>query len=141
MQVNFSVSETYRCKSHVSKQKHTGNKIIFKSLMKMLNRAHILNKYPLKMLDKSLSARALYNKSTMPNNSQVSPGFTVHNVGSHKKIRERKKSTQFGCNAEPRSVGTKGYTGRQTPAWKPGCGDDRSRAAEHSTLEVQRLAG
>lgn len=102
MQVNFSVSETYRCKSHVSKQKHTGNKIIFKSLMKMLNRAHILNKYPLKMLDKSLSARALYNKSTMPNNSQVSPGFTVHNVGSHKKIREKKKNQRsLGVTLSP----------------------------------------
>lgn len=57
MLVNFSVSETYRCKSKVSKQKHTGNKVIFELLMKMLNRAHILNKYPLKMLGNSLSAR------------------------------------------------------------------------------------
>lgn len=130
MLVKFSVSETYRCKSKVSKQKHTGNKVIFEPLMKTLNRAHILNKYPLKMLAKSLSARTLYNESTMPNNSQVSPGFTVHNVGSHKKIRKKKKSMQFGCNAEPRSMGTKD----PSPAWKPGCGDDYSSAAEHRTL-------
>lgn len=48
MLVNFSVSETYRCESKVSKQKHTGNKVILEPLMKTLTRAHILDKCPQK---------------------------------------------------------------------------------------------
>lgn len=95
--------------------------------MKTLDSAHRI----LVVLAKSLCARTLHI------NGHVYPGFTVHNVGSHRKKTERKRNgCSLGVTPSPDLWGQRDPV--EAPAWKPECGSHHSTAGEHSTLGMQR---